>query len=125
VIFYCLTGETLYSGDATHEVLLKASQGPSAEELARLVDLPAPFPAILLKALRADPAERYQTAAAFGAALSPHVGDVARDLVHLMRALFAADLQEEEAHFATAAPNNAAVAGDHERTKEKTPTTRS
>jgi hypothetical protein len=125
VIFYCLTGETLYSGDATHEVLLRASQGPSAEELARLVDLPAPFPAILLKALRVDPADRYQTAAAFGSALGPHVGDVGRDLVHLMRTLFAADLQQEEAHFAAAAPNSGAAAGDHERARATTPTTRS
>jgi serine/threonine-protein kinase len=125
VIFYCLTGETLYSGDATHEVLFRASQGPSAEELARLVDLPAPFPAILLKALRTDPAERYQTAAAFGAALSPHVGDVGRDLVDLMQTLFAADLQQEETHFAAAAPNSGAAADDEERPRQTTPTTQS
>ena len=42
VIFYCLTGEVLYHGKTTYELLVKAATGPGAEELARIAALPAP-----------------------------------------------------------------------------------
>jgi hypothetical protein len=120
VMFYCLTGETLYAGDSIQQALLRASQGPGDEELARLVDLPYPFPAILLKALRADPAGRYQSAAELGAALSPHVKDVATELVRLMRDLFGPDLRQEEAHFAAVEPPGEAAGGDRARRSDTT-----
>jgi hypothetical protein len=118
VIFYCLTGETLYTGDTVHQVLLRATQGPGPEELARLVDLPYPFPAILHKALRAEPADRYQSAAELGAALGPHVRDVGPEMARLMATLFAAEFQREEAHFAAVGPNSEGGArGDKETTR--------
>ena len=42
VIFYCLTGELLYQGDTTYELLVKAATGPGTSELARIAALPAP-----------------------------------------------------------------------------------
>ena len=42
VIFYCLTGEVLYQGSTTYELLVKAATGPGADELARIAALPAP-----------------------------------------------------------------------------------
>ena len=42
VIFYCLTGEVLYKGSTTYELLVKAATGPGADELARIDALPAP-----------------------------------------------------------------------------------
>ena len=42
VMFYCLTGEVLYRGETTYELLVKAATGPGPEELARIAALPAP-----------------------------------------------------------------------------------
>ncbi len=69
VMFYCLTGEILYRGETTYELLVKAATGPGPEELARIAALPAPCAAIVGKALEIDPARRYQNAAEFAAAI--------------------------------------------------------
>src|SRR5262249_50614750 len=107
VIFYCLTGEVLYQGGTTYELLVKAATGPGPEELARIAALTAPCAAILGKALAIDPALRYQTPAEFAAALGPHLsaGGGPAEAARLMRALFGADFQQEETHFAAAAPS--------------------
>jgi serine/threonine-protein kinase len=104
VIYYCLTGEVLYRGNTTYELLVKAATGPGPDEQARIAALPAPCPEILQRALQIEPAERYQSAAEFGAALGAHVGGAATEVVRLMRHLFAADFQQEEARFAAAVP---------------------
>ena len=65
VIFYCLTGELLYQGQTTYELLVKAATGPGTEELERIAALPAPCAEIVRKALEVDPTKRYQTAAEF------------------------------------------------------------
>jgi hypothetical protein len=106
VIYYCLTGDVLYHGNTTYELLVKAATGPGAEELARIAALPAPADAIVGRALQIDPAQRYQSAADFGAALAPHVGGAAAEAARLMRELFATDFQQEEARFAAAIPTN-------------------
>jgi hypothetical protein len=108
VIFYCLTGDVLYHGATTYELLVKAATGPEAEELARLRALPAPCGDILVRALEVDPARRFQTAAEFAAALTPHFphGKGASDAGALMRALFGDDFQAEEARFAAALPGS-------------------
>jgi len=108
VIFYCLTGEVLYQGATTYELLVKAATGPSPQELARIAALPAPCADILAKALAVDPGGRYQTAAEFAAALAPHLsmGGAPAEAARLMRALFGADFQLEETRFAAAVPSN-------------------
>jgi hypothetical protein len=106
VMFYCLTGEILYRGDTTYELLVKAATGPGPEELARIAALPAPCAEIVLKALQVDPAQRYQGAAEFGAAVHPHATGGAGATLQMMRALFAVDLQQEEIRFAMAVPTN-------------------
>jgi hypothetical protein len=73
VIFYCLTGDVLYHGNTTYELLVKAATGPGPEELARIAALPAPCAELVGRALQVDPAGRYATAAEFGAAVAPHV----------------------------------------------------
>jgi hypothetical protein len=124
VMFYCLTGTVLYQGNTTYELLLKAATGPGPAELARLAALPPPCNVILGKALQVDPAQRFQTAAEFAAALTPHVGNGAAAAASMMRALFGDDFRAEEARFAAAIPasddNARGEAGGAEWQKRRT-----
>ena len=104
VIFYCLTGSVLYQGDTTYELLVKAATGPGPAELARIAALPPPCNTLLAKALAVNPAQRFQSAADFAAALAPYVGGGAAAAASLMRALFGDDFRAEEARFAAAIP---------------------
>jgi len=115
VIFYCLTGETLYKGSTTYELLVKAATGPGDEELARIAALPAPCADIVRKALEVDPTKRYQTATEFGAALAPHVAGGAAEAGSLMTTLFADDFRAEEARFAAAIPSSSGLDGRNTR----------
>ncbi len=99
VLYYCLTGEVLYGGNTTYELLVKAATGPGPDELARLRSLPAPCDALLLRALQVDPTQRFQTARVFGDAIAAHIGGGAAQLATLMDHLFADDFKTEEARF--------------------------
>jgi hypothetical protein len=111
VMFYCLTGDVLYQGNTTYELLVKAATGPGAEELARIAALPAPAAEIVRRALETEPAKRYQSAAEFAAALTPLVAGGQGEAARLMRELFATDFQQEEARFAAAIPAPTAGTG--------------
>ncbi len=104
VIYYCLTGEVLYRGATTYELLVKAATGPGPEELARIAALPAPCAGIVAKALEVDPDRRYRTAAEFAAALAPHTAGGAAAAAATVATLFADDFRAEEARFAAALP---------------------
>jgi len=106
VIFYCLTGEILYQGQTTYDLLVKAATGPGPDELARIDALPAPCAEIVRKALEFDPTRRYQSAVEFGAAIAPHVAAGAAEAGALMSTLFAEDFRAEEARFAAAIPSS-------------------
>ena len=106
VMFYCLTGDILYQGQTTYELLVKAATGPGTEELERIGALPAPCAEIVRKALEIDPTKRYQTAGEFGAALAPHVAGGSAAAGTLMSTLFAEDFRAEEARFAAAIPSS-------------------
>jgi hypothetical protein len=106
VIFYCLTGDILYQGQTTYELLVKAATGPGAQELERIAALPAPCAEIVRKALEVDPTRRYQTAVEFAAALAPHVAGGSVAAGTLMTTLFADDFRAEEARFAAAIPSS-------------------
>jgi serine/threonine-protein kinase len=118
VIFYCLTGEVLYRGNTTYELLVRAATGPDADEQARIAALPGPCAEIVAKALQVDAADRYQTAAEFGLALVPYIHGAAAQVARLMRELFTDELKQEEARFAAAVP-----AGDPATRTSGTPTT--
>ena len=105
VIYYCLTGEVLYRGNTTYELLVRAATGPDPEEQARIAALPGPCAEIVARALKVDPGQRYQTATEFGAALLPHMTGAAAQVLQMMRDLFTAELQQEEARFASVAPS--------------------
>jgi serine/threonine-protein kinase len=104
VMFYCLTGEILYHGETTYELLVKAATGPGSAELARIAALPAACAEVLSRALEIDPSKRYQSATEFAAAVAPHLTGGAMEAVALMSSLFADDFRAEEARFAAALP---------------------
>jgi serine/threonine-protein kinase len=106
VMFYCLTGEILYHGETTYELLVKAATGPGPSELARIAALPAPCAEIVGKVLQVDPTKRYQSATEFAAAVAPHVTGGAAEAAKLMTTLFAEDFRSEEARFAAAVPSS-------------------
>ncbi len=111
VIYYCLTGEVLYRGETTYELLVKAATGPGPDELGRIAALPAPCAAIVSKALEVNPERRYQTAAEFAAALGPHTAGGAAAAAATVASLFADDFRAEEARFAAALPQAAGGTG--------------
>lgn len=105
VMAHCLLGAPLYQGNTTYELLVKAAAGPDAADQARLAALPQPVAGLVRRALEADPARRYPTAAAFAAAIAPHLRPSHEELVALMQRLFASDFADEERRFAAAAPS--------------------
>ncbi|HXU80806.1 MAG TPA: serine/threonine-protein kinase [Polyangia bacterium] len=104
VLFYCLTGEVLYQGGTTYDLLLKAATGPGPDERARIAALPAPAAAIVARAVEVDPARRYQSAGEFAAVLAPHVRASGNDLAGVMQRLFSEEFRQEEKRFADAFP---------------------
>jgi hypothetical protein len=121
VMFYCLTGNVLYAGETTYELLVKAATGPGPEELARIAALPGPCATIVRKALEVDPGQRYQTAADFAAALAPHTAGGAAAAAAMMASLFADDFRAEEAKFAAAVPKGETAAEGALDVQNRTP----
>ena len=74
VMYYGLTGRLPYGAGSSAEAILRAANGLGPEALDRLRGLPPAVGRILHEALALDPKERFQTAAAFAAAIEPHVG---------------------------------------------------
>src|SRR5204863_8152968 len=85
VLYYCLSGELLYTGHTDLEVLHRAAGGLLRDDLARIRDLPDPAPQILERALSLDPNERFQHAAEFADELALHMGGGRAGAAALMR----------------------------------------
>jgi Protein kinase domain len=97
VLYYCLTNRLLYDGDNDLEVLYKAANGPTPEDWQSIRRLAPPARDLLFKALAVNPAERYQSAAEFAAALAPFVAGAKTEACRLMQTLFGEELGEEAA----------------------------
>jgi eukaryotic-like serine/threonine-protein kinase len=93
VMFYCLTGRLLYSGESTFNQLIRAAVGPVTEQFRQIQDLPPEAGAILDRALAQDPARRFQTAAEFARAIRPLVGGGEADLVQMMATYYAEEMK--------------------------------
>jgi len=104
LMYYCLTGDVLYQGNTTYELLVKAATGPGPEELDKLRALPDACGAIMLRALQANPADRFQTAREFGEAVAAGTAGGAAELLALMQHLFTEDFNAEEARFGSFNP---------------------
>jgi len=107
LVFFCLTGDVFYHGTTTYELLVKAAGGPGPEELARVAALPEPARAIVGRALQADPAARFQTAAEFAAAVAPFVTTGGAELAALIARHFGPELEREDKRFATVSAGSA------------------
>ena len=62
VLYECVTGKRMFSGDSFATVLMKQVQEPSLDPRAVIPGIPEAFSSILRRALAKDPAERWQTA---------------------------------------------------------------
>jgi serine/threonine protein kinase len=103
VLYYALAGDSLYEADTAYNLLVRAAQGPGAKEHEKLRRLPNEAQRVLDRALRADAADRFQSAAEFAQALGPFMGGAHDGLARTMERLFGEDIRAEEARFATAA----------------------
>jgi serine/threonine protein kinase len=103
VIYYALSGDALYTGDTAYNLLVKAAQGPGQKERDSVNKLPREAQRVLERALQPDPADRFQTAAEFAAALAPFIAGAHDGLARSMERLFGEDIRAEEARFDSAA----------------------
>ncbi len=104
VVFYCLTGQVLYAGNTTYELLVKAATGPDRDEFNQIRALPEPCGDILQRALQPKPDDRFQTARQFADAIAAHLGAGAARLAALMHHLFDEDFKIEETRFRSFGP---------------------
>lgn len=101
VLFYAATGETLYAGGSSYELLTRAAQGIGEGDVARVKALGEPLATLILKALQFDPTARYRDADDFARAVAA-TGQVASaaDLKQLMESVLKEELAEEQGRFA-------------------------
>ena len=93
-MFRALAGEPFYPGGTTAEVFYGSATGPTAEHFDRIDRLPPVAAQVLKKALMPDPADRFQSAEDFAAALVPHIPAGAKaTAATLLNALFGAELK--------------------------------
>ncbi len=105
VLHYCLTGRLLYSGENDLDVLYRAANGLTDEDLRYLAEFPEPARGVLTKAFAFDPAERFQSATEFADALAAHTGGGKSATARLMHRLFGAELQREVTAETAAVPS--------------------
>ena len=107
VLYYGLSGESLYEADTAYNLLVKAAQGPGAAELELIHKLPKEAHRILERALQPNPADRFQAALEFATALQSFIAGQQAHLARSMEKLFGADIQEELSRFAAASSGSA------------------
>ncbi len=97
VLYYCLAGELLYSGENDLDVLYRAANGITPDDLTRLRRLPDPAASVLEKALAFEPAERFQSAAEFADALAAHASGGKGATARMIQQLFGDELRRQTA----------------------------
>jgi len=96
VMHFCATGNTLYRGESSYELLLKAAAGPAGIDWQGVDALPAPLPAILHVALQPDPSARFPSAAVFADALAHYPQASSQEASVYVQSLVGEDLANEE-----------------------------
>jgi hypothetical protein len=87
LLFYCLTGQWLYQGEATFNSVHRAAVGPITQQFSQIDQLPPEAGGVLRRAIAQAPADRYQSADDFKREVGPHAADRA-ELARLMAKLF-------------------------------------
>ncbi|MGC4114243.1 MAG: serine/threonine-protein kinase [Myxococcales bacterium] len=87
-LFRSATGEALYGEGGTYELLVRAANGPTEMDIARVRALPGGLGPVLERALSIEPEKRFPSAAEFAAALPPDPADAAAETARLMERHF-------------------------------------
>jgi hypothetical protein len=95
VLYYCLAGDLLYTGENDLDVLYRAANGITPEDLTRIRRLPDPAASVLEKALAFEPAERFQSAVEFADALAAHASGGKGATARMMQQLFGEELRRQ------------------------------
>lgn len=95
VLYYCLAGDLLYTGENDLDVLYRAASGITPEDLVRIRQLPDPAASVLEKALAFEPAERFQSATEFADALAAHASGGKGATARMMEELFGDELRRQ------------------------------
>jgi hypothetical protein len=103
VLYYCLSGELLYTGENDLDVLYRAANGITPDDLTRLRRLPDPAASVLEKALAFEPAERFQSATEFADALAAHASGGKGATARMIQKLFGDELRRQTAGAAAGA----------------------
>jgi hypothetical protein len=95
VLYYCLAGDLLYTGENDLDVLYRAANGITPEDLTRIRRLPDPAAAVLEKALAFEPAERFPSATEFADALAAHASGGKGATTRMIQQLFGDELRRQ------------------------------
>jgi Protein kinase domain len=96
VLYWCLSGQPLYAGEAGINQLLRAAVGPATAQHLNIGSLGPKVAPILARALAPHPDQRFASAFELQRALRPLAGTTTRDdIASLMRTLFAEEMQRE------------------------------
>jgi hypothetical protein len=104
VLYFLLTGRSLYRGETAYQLLVQAAQGLTEEVMPMLDKVPERHGAVLRVALESDREQRFQSAAAFENALSQLPTGTAAELAKEMQRLFGEQLKAEQARFLSIEP---------------------
>ena len=97
VLYYCLAGDLLYTGENDLDVLYRAANGITPDDLTRIRRLPDPAASVLEKALAFEPAERFQSATEFADALAAHASGGKGATARMIQQLFGDELRRQTA----------------------------
>ncbi len=91
-MYYALIDEQIYSGDGAFEQLLQAATGPTPRAAGQRRPPARRGAGLLRRVLAVDPAQRYQSAAEFAAALASYSAGAKGEAAALMQQLFGDEL---------------------------------
>lgn len=101
VLFTASTGETLYTGASSYELLTRSGNAPTPEDFRRIdASVPSPLAGLIRRALQPRPSDRFADADEFARAVAA-VGGVASsaEVQSLMEWLFKDDFAVESSRF--------------------------
>jgi hypothetical protein len=101
VLYYCCTGQPLYTAEGVYERLMEAATGPGPAERALIQRLPKPFSTVIQRATDPDLGRRYPSAREMAADLKNWALHGATPTALLVNELFGDELKEEARRLAT------------------------